>query len=304
MAIHTVYASINESPKNFRELLLRSLISLEWEHIPKSDNYYRLRIINRDIYEKLHIVPAEEFTRHGLSDFQKWYHQSGGKLISGLSGITNRIGFLKKAVEATEDLMKNVIDHTRDEYFYPDLMIIPQEEGIELILSHKSNEKKSNFIILTYLVLKQELLTKKRLTFTGFDYHRKEKTSTEAVSPAKETNLSKSIGVPPDHSPSTPEVKTPEELTGLIITLKTNLSENRIKDCFHELDELYQKISSDQFEAYTILKSEYNRMKQDTIAGILSYEYAELKRNQINHRLLLLIDELEEDGAVRGHFLK
>ncbi len=38
--------------------------------------------------------------------------------------------------------------------------------------------------------------------------------------------------------------------------------------------------------------------KKGTIAGIISYENAELKRNQINHRLLLLIDELEEDEAM------
>jgi hypothetical protein len=303
MAIHTVYASINEPPGSFREQLLRSLISLGWEHIPKSDNYYRLRIINRDVYEKLHTVPAEEFTGHGLSDLRKWYHQSSGKLISGLSGIANRIGFLKKAVEATEDLMKNVIDHTRDEYFYPDLLIMPQEEGIEIILSHKSNEKRSDFIILTYLVLKHELLAKKRLAFTGYDYHRKEKKSTASISPPPESAVPGSTAPPAGQAPSSPEAAPPEGLANLVIALKTNLSENRIKDCFQELDGLYQKVSSDQYEAYTVLKSEYNRMKQDTIAGILSYENAELKRNQINHRLLLLIDELEEDGAIRGHFL-
>jgi hypothetical protein len=297
MAIHSIYVTIHTSPKRFREQLVNALTKLKWENIPKSDNYYRLRIINRDVYERLDTIPSDEFTQHGLSEFQAKYHQASGKLISGLSNITNRIGFLKKAVGASEDLIKNFIDKTRDEYFYPDLLILPQEEGVELVLSHKSNEQLSVFIILSYLVLKHEILSANRLRFSGYNYHRKEKKVPPSVS---------SPQPPPASSPTSPAVvttETPEALTNFIITLKTQLSENSIKACFQSIEQLYQQESGDQYEALMVLKSEYNRLKQDTIAGIISYENAELKRNQINHRLLLLIDELEEDEVVRKAFM-
>lgn len=292
MAAHHIYTKVNSNLNDFIDALLVAFSDLAWEYEQKSNNYYKLKIINRDLYENLHLVPKDAFAEHGLSGHEKWSAQVSSSLISGLSSITNRIGFLKKTVEASEKLAKGFMEQFKEDYFFPEIMILPQEEKLEVIFSHSSNENKSLYLILTYLILKHSISKGGGFGFDSYEYHVKEKSkalATKSVRITEKENTAK----PPKPSPA---------LVDFISMQKTRIAENNVQACLKDLDHLFGKVKGDHYKEFAVLQSEFHRLRKEVVGGLISYEDAELKRNQINHRLLLLITLLEEDDEVMRFF--
>ncbi len=296
MAIHNIYVTVDCEINTFREKLKAALTRLAWDYKMESDNFFRFKLIAKNLYgsQTTGVLSSDELKEHGLSNMQAISAQLSSSFMSGLNAVTNSFSLFKRTVSASEKLMKGIIESTsQSDTFYPELLLMPQEGRTELIFSNKTWESKNIFLILTYLVLKNDLQKAAGLNFEGYDYQVKSaQKKVETTTPAQ---ADKPKSVPKAAKPS-------DNLKALVTELKINISENKIQDCFKKLEDIFQAIQSDLHDEFLILKSDFNRMKQSIIAGIISFEEAELKRNQINHRFLQLIDLLEEDPAMTKQY--
>lgn len=301
MATHHIYTTVKAQLPTFKSALGSALEGLGWEYEYLADNYLKIRATAAQIYEATKIIPNEELVRSGLSDLQRWNAQLSSKITSAMNVVSQQVGFFGKYVKFSENLAKGLIDNTADGYYYPELIFTPNESSVDLSFSIKSIAGRNTLLILTQLAIKSWLERHHRIQFSEADYQVQTLQSGYRQQQLPEHNSQ------PRRAATEPP-RTNRRDTGpteaFITRLKIQVADNDINGCMEALDALYAKVQGSMHEEFLLLKSDLARLRKDSIAGLITYEQAEVKRNQINHRLLQLVNLLLEDDAVVYHLMQ
>lgn len=302
MATHHIYTTVKTQLPAFKPALGSALEDLGWEYEYLADNYLKIRATAAQIYEATKIIPNEELVRSGLSELQRWNAQLSSKITSAMNVVSQQVGFFGKYVKFSENLAKGLIDNTADGYYYPEIIFTPNERSVDLSFSIKSLSSRNTLLILTHLAIKSWLGMHHGIQFSEADYQMHTIQSGTGQKPQlpKHNSLPDSVATEPLQTSR----RDTQATEAFITQLKIQVADNDINGCMEALDALYSRVQGTMHEEFLLLKSDLARLRKDSIAGLITYEQAEVKRNQINHRLLQLVNLLLEDDAVVHHLMQ
>lgn len=84
--------------------------------------------------------------------------------------------------------------------------------------------------------------------------------------------------------------------------LRILIAQGETNQAIDRLLEVYNQTKGEYYDELIVIASHYKMLRDKTLAGALEDDEAAVQNNAINHSLLQLIDQLDEDKPLRRHF--
>lgn len=289
MANFSISANINQRAEVVRNALPKVFEQFGWNFESTTPNYYQLKVFSDDIGKHYYLLDEKDFDLLNISESKRAVSKMYGLISRGREKLLNSWSPLSALDKKAKELFgkSNLVG-------FPEILLFENERSTDLHFTLQSLTNVQVEASLVFLLVKKSLEEEFKwdihhVKSAQRGYIRKEKTS-----PQKKT-LKEIPAAPP---------KVPGQLKEYTRELKQHLSQNEIDNCFEAIGKLHEKVGEKgtYIADFPLIQSEHQRLRKNILAGIISYQDAELQRNQINHRMLQLIGLLEEDPAVLQHF--
>jgi len=84
--------------------------------------------------------------------------------------------------------------------------------------------------------------------------------------------------------------------------LRYLIAKGKPEEALEKLLNVYRNLSGKYHDEVIVLSSQFNDIKEEQMAGIIDPDDAQRKINQVNHSLLQVIENLDNDPAIARHF--